>query len=428
MTAELGSAAASAQVSERLWSWSVPTPLVAGPGALQAACAETASFARRAALLADPSVRRRTELVERVRRILALGGVSTEVVDGSGSEPELTEVVAVRDRLRAIRADVVVAIGGGACMDTAKAAALSLRNPWLLESDAELWRSQRGLVAPGGEVRRSLPVVAVPTTLGTGSEMTPVCSLRQTAGKKLLVHQWLWPRLAVLDPACTRTLPRQLILAGAFEAWSRVFVPAVTGEEQPLQDALAIAVGRTLIEAGDAALESEDVPDEVRLQIALASAHSHSGWSQLARSPYGHVLWYLASEVAPYLEVTKVAALASLTPAWLRSVISRSWHLRLGDAGRLARMAGGIFSEPGESADLPLPSASSRIERLLERWSLPTSLSQLGGRPDSIPSLTARTVAAWGGEQPMLGYLAADDLAHFYQSALAPNPPAGEAG
>ena len=116
------------------------------------------------------------------------------------ADPTTGSAQAVLDSLRHQPPDWVIAMGGGSVLDTAKAAALLTNHEGTV---AEYLRGERELPAEG------IPVVAVPTTAGSGSEVTPYASITDTAlGKKVsLTHDSLFPKFAVMDASLTLSLP-----------------------------------------------------------------------------------------------------------------------------------------------------------------------------------------------------------------------------
>jgi NADP-dependent alcohol dehydrogenase len=407
-----------------MWVWSVPTTVLARRGALAALPERVAARARDALVVTDAGVRGAGPLVEHTRRALARSGVRTAVADVTEAHPRVETVLAMAGAARAGRLDAVVAIGGGRCLDTAKAVAAAVPEPALLDLSDPAWHGEGGAVVPAaGELGPPLPCFAVPTTVGTSSEVSATASLTVRDRRKLLVAPTLRPTLAVLDPVATRTLPRSLLLGGVFEAWARGLGPAVSSPAAPLQDALAVALCRTLLACGEAAAgpagpagPGDSPGDELRLQAALASAATQTSFQQLGRSPYGHVLWYLANELAAAAGITKIAALAALAPAWL-AVAATGGEPRLGGAGRLLALAPAIVPEAAVTGAGDLaPLVAGR----LRRWGLPAGLPETGGRCPEAAVLTERVVRSWGGGLAMLGGLTEGAIHEIFRTAAGP--------
>jgi alcohol dehydrogenase class IV len=394
------------------WSWHVPTIVVAGPDAIDQGAHLAAGLGRRALILTDAGIRRHTVLVERWCSALAANGLSARVHELTGGTPTLAGICDLTDRLRAEGADVVVAVGGGSVMDAAKLAGLAARQPAILSSG---WDDPAGLLLPVLRAnRRALPCVAAPSTIGTGSEVSPSASIRTEHTKKLVVHNSLRPAVAVLDPASTATTPRSLVVEGSLEILLRAIGPLVGAvDSQPFSDAVAAAVALQVIHDGGVVAGADGVPQSEELasrhRLALASAHTHTGWLLADGDGFGHKLWYLANETAVALGVTKMQATSALLPAYLDYLSGGRFPGT--SARRLDEMARRLTVAAGE-----LPAAT---DRLLERWGLPRSLGEIGAYPAMVAGLARSTYRAWGPPHRSLGGFDVGLLEAFYTDALS---------
>lgn len=159
---------------------------------------------RRALLVTDAGVRA-TGAPDRIATQLVSGGIEVEVYDGVRVEPTDASLEVAVAHARALgRFDGVVAVGGGSSIDTAKAVNLMVCSP------GELLDYVNAPVGGGQSPPHPLlPLVAVPTTTGTGAESTTVCVLDVLAHKVKtgISHARLRPTLAVIDPDLTLTQP-----------------------------------------------------------------------------------------------------------------------------------------------------------------------------------------------------------------------------
>jgi alcohol dehydrogenase class IV len=125
----------------------------------------------------------------------------------------------------------VVAVGGGSALDAAKLLALSCAN----DLDLTAGLAATGAVAPGP------PVVAVPTTAGTGAEATAVAMLWHEGAKRMFVHAQLVPRAAILDPDLLRDLPAPVTAAGGLDAISHAVESLLSTFRTPFTESAARA-------------------------------------------------------------------------------------------------------------------------------------------------------------------------------------------
>lgn len=181
------------------------------------------------------------------------------VVDGFPENPTFTDCEA---RVEACRdADFIVALGGGSVLDGAKALALLSTNG----GQCRDYLDREPGVAP-------LPLVAIPTTAGTGSEVTPYAVLVDPVRhrKSTLKSPTLFPRLALLDPALTRSLPREITLATGLDALSQAMEGMVSRNSTPAGDLLAVGVCQSIFQWLPAALDDPD-NGEAREQLLHAA-------------------------------------------------------------------------------------------------------------------------------------------------------------
>ena len=185
-----------------------------GRGAL----AEVGEHARslgmtRAALFTDARVAA-LPFLETARRSLMEAGVDVAVFDAVKVEPTDASFLAAAEFARAGRFDGYVSVGGGSVIDTCKAAALfaTYPAPFLTYVNAPIGE---GRAVPGPLP----PHIACPTTCGTGSETTAiaVCDVLALAAKTGIVSRRLRPTLALVDPACTASLPAAVVAASGFD-------------------------------------------------------------------------------------------------------------------------------------------------------------------------------------------------------------------
>lgn len=151
-------------------------------------------------------------------------------------EPDCQMVEAALARAREERVDVVVGIGGGSAVDAAKAVAGLLGQDGSLMDYLEVVGKGYSLPSAGK------PMVAVPTTAGTGTEVTKnaVLGVRDRGVKASLRSEWLIPKVALIDPALTDALPPLVTASTGLDALAQLIEPYVSVRAQPLTDVLAL--------------------------------------------------------------------------------------------------------------------------------------------------------------------------------------------
>ncbi|WP_029031599.1 iron-containing alcohol dehydrogenase [Salinarimonas rosea] len=241
---------------------------------------------------------------------------------GCPGEPTLPLLEDALETARAFAPDAVVAIGGGAAIDLGKALAALIPQETAPLDHLEV--VGRGL--PLG--RAPLPCIALPTTAGTGAEVTKnaVVGVPEHRRKVSLRDARMVPRLAIVDPALTDGLPRAPTLASGLDALTQVIEPYLSARANPFTDALcraaiplALPALARLMEAEDA--DARDAMAFVSLCGGLALAHAGLGVVHglagpiggLADAPHGavcgallpHALEALDAAAAPGSELAR---------------------------------------------------------------------------------------------------------------------------
>ena len=241
-----------------MWTYQNPVDIHAGPGSL--ARLPDILDGRDCLLVTFPEAPA-LGLVDTVRGLLGarLRGVIADVQPN----PDVAWLAPLYDRVHRDWADVpcLVALGGGSAIDTAKTlmcATPSARFDELLEA-----LNQGRTLAPGAHKT----LVAVPTTAGTGSEVTPWATLwDQAAGRKHSLHQpWTWPHAAIIDPSLMLSLPAGATLASGLDALSHALESIWNVHRNPVSTALASSAARRILrilpllmqEPGNEALRAE---------------------------------------------------------------------------------------------------------------------------------------------------------------------------
>ena len=162
---------------------------------------------------------------------------------------------------RAAGCDGVVALGGGSAIDAAKIVAALAARPTARAAD---------VIGHPGRIAAVAPLVAVPTTVGTGSESSPVAALHLDPGPAVGTRgSLLVPRTAICDPDLVRTLPRRLIAATAIDALSHCVEGFCAEPPNPVADALALDGAARVFASLQAALEPDG--DDARASLMAAA-------------------------------------------------------------------------------------------------------------------------------------------------------------
>ena len=249
----------------------VPTRVCIEPGCVSHLAATVHRLsASRVVFVTDAGLRDTSMVVEALASLRA-AGIEVELVDDVESNPRTT--TAERVALVAREAEAVIGFGGGSVMDAAKGAAMLATNPGRA---TDYVGANRFDVAP-------LPFVAVPTTCGTGSEVTWVSVLTdvERATKVSIKGDGMFPDVALVDADLLRGLPSRLVAETGLDALTHA-LEATTGKRRnPAVDALAEASIALILRFLERAVS--DVAGDREARAGLARAARRRSWSPRCR-------------------------------------------------------------------------------------------------------------------------------------------------
>ena len=246
--------------------------IVTGVGGICRLGPITAGLGRRALLVAGASSARNSGVLDVASASLSAKGVETRVYEGVEAEPSVEVVDAIRIEMVDFAADIVIGIGGGSAMDAAKAAAGLARE----DDSTAVFLHENKAARPG------VPLVTVPTTSGSGAEVTPNAVISDVTAKvkKSIRNGSFLAVAAVLDPALTLSCPPQLTAHSGMDALVQALEAYVSLNATPLSDAFAFEAFRLLWanlprafdDGGDIEARSACAHGSLMAGVALANA------------------------------------------------------------------------------------------------------------------------------------------------------------
>ena len=328
-------------------TFSCETRIVSGSGAV-AALKEFG--AKRVFLVTDPFFAK-NGTAQHVAE--AAGGETVEIFDGVKPDPSVSLAAEGTAKLKAFAPDLLVALGGGSAMDCAKAMAYFSQG--------------------------TFPLAAIPTTSGSGSEVTDFAILTHDGVKHPLVDRRLRPSMAILDSDLLESLPKSLIADAGFDVLSHALESYVAVNAGAFSDLLA----REAFAGAYAALPASYAGQKaVRLKIHLAST--------MAGLSFTHAGLGLCHAISHSLGGLFHVPHGRLNAILLPSVISCNAHAAQRKYAELARAAG-----LGGSADqVAVRNLKNGLIRLRKELELPQTLAEAGISPRELWSKMPGIVAA----------------------------------
>jgi len=278
----------------------VATRVCTGLGSLSQLGAITRQLGERALWVCGPSALQRSGILDRGLELLSEAGVRCSLYDQVTGEPTLDMVKDALQTARRDQSQVVIGVGGGSAMDVAKAVAVLFSQP------APVEHYHRGEPIDS----KGLPCILVPTTAGTGTEVTnnAVLTDNQRGIKQSLRGTALFADVAIVDPELTVSLPPEVTASTGADALCQAIEAYVSLKAQPPTDALAGQairwIGRSLVRAYEHGVDLQARSDMLygSLLTGMCTTHS-SGWSARPGasfgSPLSHPSWGRVRSTAP---------------------------------------------------------------------------------------------------------------------------------
>ena len=213
------------------FEFATATRIIFGPGKLREAGVLAKDLGRRALVVTG----RNQGPAERLMALLRKEGIASDPFSVSG-EPEVETVKQGAALAKEQRCDLVISLGGGSAIDTGKAIAAMLTNEGDLADYLEVIGSGKALTTA------SAPFIAIPTTAGTGSEVTrnAVLASPEHRVKVSLRSPHMMPKIAIVDPELAYDLPGGLTASTGLDAFTQLIEPYVCSRANPMTDALCI--------------------------------------------------------------------------------------------------------------------------------------------------------------------------------------------
>lgn len=380
------------------FTFCVPTDIRFGRDQIECLPEELKKYGKRVLLVYGGGSIKRTGLYEKIQSLLK----EFEIYELSGIEPnpKLSSVRKGVALCKEHKIDVVLAVGGGSCIDASKHIACGAfyeGDPW-------------DLVLDRSKVTGALPIAVVLTICATGSEMNSgaVISNEETNEKLEINTPLLYPALSICDPTYLYTLPAKQTAAGTVDIMSHVFEQYFQPNDGAyLTDRLAEAVLKTCVHYGPIALkEPENYEARSNLMWSSTVGLNHlltvgkgGAWSV---HPMEH-------ELSAFYDITHGVGLAILTPAWMRYVLSDE------TVARFAMYARNVWdieeTDPYRAAQL----AIDKTEEFFISLGMPSTLREVGIDHSRFAEMAEEAVRTSGIASRSYVHLAKEDIVKIFE-------------
>lgn len=380
------------------FNFCVPTDIRFGRDQIECLPEELKKYGKRVLLVYGGGSIKRTGLYEKVQTLLK----EFEIYELSGIEPnpKLSSVRKGVELCKEHKIDVVLAVGGGSCIDASKHIACGAfyeGDPW-------------DLVLDRSKVTGALPIAVVLTICATGSEMNSgaVISNEETNEKLEINTPLLYPALSICDPTYLYTLPAKQTAAGTVDIMSHVFEQYFQPNDGAyLTDRLAEAVLKTCVHYGPIALkEPENYEARSNLMWSSTVGLNHlltvgkgGAWSV---HPMEH-------ELSAFYDITHGVGLAILTPAWMRYVLSDE------TVARFAMYARNVWDIEETDLYRAAQLAIDKTEEFFISLGMPSTLREVGIDHSRFAEMAEEAVRTSGIASRSYVHLAKEDIVKIFE-------------
>jgi alcohol dehydrogenase len=309
-------------------------------------------------------------LIKKIQASLSAAGIEQGVFDGALPNAPVGPIKRCADFARIGGFDLLIAVGGGSVIDSAKLAAVAARG-----NDSE---SDIAEYAVKGTPRKGLPKILIPTTAGTGSEASAAAVFTDAAGViKGTRGEHIVGEVAIVDPEMTQNLPPQLTAETGFDAFCHAF-EAYTGLKANLVSEALDEMAMRLIGENlrTAYFEGARNPD-ARYKMAVAASFAMASVS-MSQAGLPHAMGHVVQDIVPTSHSNSLSVLIPYIMEFNREVCQEKY----------ARVAA-LFGEKveGLSPAEASPKAVEAVKKLIADLKLPARMRDLGVKKSDIPHL-----------------------------------------
>jgi alcohol dehydrogenase class IV len=354
----------------KTYALSLSNNLIFGIGAVETVVEKAKEFGKSKILIITDKGVVGAGLLEKVRTPLEQAGLKTDIFDQIEPNPRDHTVLKAFEFAKKKECEMIIGLGGGSPIDAAKAVGALMTNPGPLQDYLR-----------GTALKNPLPpLIAIPTTSGTGSEVTQFSVVTDTerSFKAGIGSPLLIPRVAIVDPSLMESMPPSLAAATGMDALTHAIECFVSVNSQPFSDALALHAIR-LIGAFLRPSVANGANQEARSQMAIASTLAGVAFSNAGVG----LVHAMAHPLGGRFDVPHGVANAILLP----SVMRFNLIARLEKFGQVAQALGEKVE--GLSAVDAGKKAVEAIIQLSADIGIPGHLSEVGVKAEGLPQAAA---------------------------------------
>lgn len=355
-----------------------PTLVIFGKDTTQQIGKETSRYGKKALLVYGKESIKKSGLYDQVTDSLTKAGINVIEHGGVQSNPLLSHVRLGIEKVKQNNIEVIVAVGGGSVIDSAKAISAGS------VVDHDVWQFFKGKKS----IKKTLPLTCVLTLAAAGSEMNGgmVITNDETKQKFGTGNKYLNPDVSILDPVLTYTVPADYTAYGAVDAIAHIleFYFTTTDPSTPVQDRFMEGLIINIMESCDRIL-ANPIDYQGRADLMWCATLALNGWTAAGLGMVGFPMHMIEHSLSALYNVPHGAGLSVVMPGWMRYQADKSPE-------KFAQLGNRVFGLEGEFSH----SAHQGID-LLEKWFVkiksPVRLSDLDISPVDIPTIAENALS-----------------------------------
>jgi alcohol dehydrogenase YqhD (iron-dependent ADH family) len=344
-----------------------PTKIVFGKDVIDGICNDIAPVGKKALIVIGKGSVKRNGLYARVVSLLNICGLEHQTFEGIKSNPVYQDADAAVQQAKAFGADMIIAIGGGSVIDTAKAVAMGFY------VEHSVWDFYLHRIQP----IKALPVFAILTLAATGTEMNPFTVLQDNEGGR----KWgfgstlLHPKVSYLDPSFTTSVPADYTAYGVSDLIAHCLEQFFGKGDSPLTDLHTASVIRLAIEYG---LKVKDQPEDydTRANIMWLATNALNGSLTAGKNGGDWACHGFEHSLSVLFDIAHGAGLSIVFPAWLK-------HLQPNIQDKLAYLAKHVFGKDSGDTSKDAAAFIAKLEDFFKQIGTPIRLSEVAILPSS---------------------------------------------
>ena len=384
------------------FTYCTPTKVHFGKGQIEKLHDEVVAVGKKVLLVYGGNSIKRSGLYDDVLARLS----DCTIYEVAGVEPN-PRIDSVRDGVAKCKEhgiELVLAVGGGSVLDCAKAICAGA----CYEGDA--WE----LVLDWRKVKGALPLITVLTLSATGSEYDfgAVISNLETNEKLAICHDALFPKVSILDPQYTFSVPKYQIAAGAADIMSHIFEQYICLETNLISDGICETILRTIIDCAPKLMENPEDYD-ARAQMMWASSLACNGICSLGNGERPWPCHAMEHELSAIYDITPGVGLAILTPHLMRYALNDDTVERFCHYGKAV-----FFMQDQEDRYAMANEAINKTEAFFSSIGIPNNLSALNIDDKHIDEMAEHALSFNPGFDKCPRPLYLEDIKQIYRNAL----------